>query len=69
MPDVRAAEKFAESGRFAFHTTYERLLTEGIETHPVERVSVKVFGVAKTIATDRPSQERSPWPFGPIPRH
>ncbi|WP_156532405.1 transcriptional regulator [Agrobacterium vitis] len=28
----------------------DRLLTEGVETHPVERVPVKVFGVAKTIA-------------------
>ncbi|KAB2764235.1 type IV toxin-antitoxin system AbiEi family antitoxin domain-containing protein [Brucella anthropi] len=27
-----------------------RLLTEGVETHPVEGVTVKVFGVAKTIA-------------------
>lgn len=26
------------------------LLTEGVETHPVEGVTVKVFGVAKTIA-------------------
>lgn len=28
----------------------DRLLTDGVETHPVERVPVKVFGVAKTIA-------------------
>lgn len=28
----------------------DRLLTEGVETHAVERVPVKVFGVAKTIA-------------------
>jgi predicted transcriptional regulator of viral defense system len=28
----------------------DRLLTEGVETHPVEGVAVKVFGVAKTIA-------------------
>lgn len=28
----------------------DRLLTEGVETHPVERVPVKVFGVAETIA-------------------
>lgn len=28
MSDVRAAEKFAESGCFAFHITYDR---EGLE--------------------------------------
>ncbi len=28
----------------------DRLLGEGVETHPVEGVPVKVFGVAKTIA-------------------
>ena len=28
----------------------DRLLEEGVETHPVEGVPVKVFGVAKTIA-------------------
>lgn len=28
----------------------DRLLTEGVETHPVEGVTVKAFGVAKTIA-------------------
>ncbi|MCQ9157026.1 type IV toxin-antitoxin system AbiEi family antitoxin domain-containing protein [Acidomonas methanolica] len=28
----------------------DRLLTEGVETHRIERVPVKVFGVAKTIA-------------------
>ena len=28
----------------------DRLLTDGVETHPVEGVPVKVFGVAKTIA-------------------
>lgn len=28
----------------------DRLLTEGVETHPVEGVPVKIFGVAKTIA-------------------
>ena len=34
----------------------DRLLTEGVETHPVERVPVKVFGVAS------PSSQNN-WPL------